>query len=285
MGNKFFTRGRLIPAALGVFLFAIVSLFAFLYTLPKDALLSPLNSALAGRGLEFRCEKAGFEFPLGVRCEKAVIYPDAGEPFALDSVSAAWEWTGLFRWLPIRLKAARGAALFDLQTSPMVSSPGKVRLVLRKVGSGDLGPLYPLSGKTGFLIDSAEVRWKKAANGSISGAGEGTFAWIRFPVTAKASPVDEAELRDVRLKFAIREGRFLISSLTGTYEGSAVDGTGEISGFLTPSVSTITFHLRIRNPLEGKIADIFNMVSNNTRNATLRINGTLRSPTGEFQFF
>jgi hypothetical protein len=87
------------------------------------------------------------------------------------------------------------------------------------------------------------------------------------------------------MKFVVREGTIRVSSFTGTYEGSAVDGTGEIARFLTPSLSTITFHLRIRNPLEGKIAAMFDMVAKNSKNANLRVKGTLLSPTGEFQFF
>ncbi len=285
MGNRKLARGRLLPAVLGVFLFAIVFLSVFLSTLPKDALLSPLDSALAARGLGFRCERARFAFPLGIRCDNAALRTDSGKTFSLDAVSAAWEWSGLFRWLPVHIGASRGTSSLDVRTSPNLPDPGKVRLSLRRVGSGDLSEWIALSEGTGFLIDAAEMGWGKSSDGSISGSGEGALSWIRFPVPAKDSPVSEAELKDVRLKFAIRGGSLLISSLEGTYEGSSVDGTGEITRFLTPSVSTITFHLRIRNPLEGKVATIFNMVSKNARNATLRISGTLRSPAGEFQFF
>jgi hypothetical protein len=167
----------------------------------------------------------------------------------------------------------------------MVSNPGKVHLRLSRIGSEDLAALFPAAPGTGFLIDSADLQWKRAGNDAVSGAGEGSLSWLRFPIPAKNSPVTEAELRDVRLKFIIREGTLLISSLTGTCEGAAVEGTGEISRFLTPSVSAITFHLRIRNPMEGRISILFNLVEKNTKNATLRINGTLQSPAGEFQFF
>jgi hypothetical protein len=92
-------------------------------------------------------------------------------------------------------------------------------------------------------------------------------------------------LRDVRLKFALRQGTLHVSSLTGIYEGSAVDGTGEIARFLTPSRSAMTFHLRIHNPLEGRIATLFDLVAKNAKNANLRIRGTLLAPVGEFLFF
>ena len=285
MRSSGFARGRRLTAALGIFLFALVSLFVFLYTLPKETILSPLSSALSAQGLEFGCEEAGFVFPLGLRCENAVISPRGGSSLSIDTVAASWEWTGLFRWLPFHLRAVRGPASVDIRISPKISNPGKVRLRLLRVGSGDLGALFPTSDGTGFLIDSAEFQWKRAGNGPVSGSGEGSLSWLRFPVPAKDSPVSEAELRDVKLKFIIREGTLLISSLTGTYEGAAVEGTGEISHFLTPTVSAITFHLRILNPMEGRVAALFNLVAKNTKNATLRINGTLRSPAGEFQFF
>jgi type II secretion system protein N len=283
--SSVFARGRWLAAVPGIFLFALVFLFSFLYSLPKDTLLSPLSPVFAARGLEFRCEEAGFVFPLGLRCENAVISPRGGPTLSLDTVVAAWEWTGLFQWLPFHLRAVRGPASVDLRTSPMISDPGKVRLRLLRVGSEDLPALFRAGSGTGFLIDSADLRWNRAGAGPVSGAGEGSLSWLRFPVPAKNSPVSEAELRDVKMKFTIREGALLISSLKGTYEGSAVEGTGEISRFLTPSASAITFHLRILNPMEGKIAALFNLVAKNTKNATLRISGTLQSPAGEFQFF
>jgi type II secretion system protein N len=280
-----FARGRWLFAALGVLLFALVFLPAFLYTLPKDTVLSPLKTAFARQGIEFSCEDAGIAFPLRLVCRNAILVPRGGGALSLDSVAASWEWTGLFRWLPVHLRTTRGTASLDVRTSPMVSNPGKVRLSLTKVGSDDLAAFLPPATGTGFLIDAADLRWKRTSSGAVSGTGEGSLSWFRFPVPAKDSPVREALLRDVRLKFVIREGTLHVSSLTGTYEGSAVDGTGEIARFLTPSNSAITFHFRIRNPLEGRIATLFDMVAKNSKNANLRVNGTLLSPTGEFQFF
>jgi hypothetical protein len=167
----------------------------------------------------------------------------------------------------------------------MVSNPGKVQMRLAKIGSEDLAALFSGTQGHGFRIEDADIRWKRSASGQATGAGEGSLAWLRFPIPAQNSPVRDALLSDVRLKFVVREGTLHVSSLTGTYEGSAVDGTGEIARFLTPSRSAINFHLRIRNPLEGKIAILFNMMAKNAKNANLRVGGTLLSPTGEFQFF
>jgi hypothetical protein len=48
---------------------------------------------------------------------------------------------------------------------------------------------------------------------------------------------------------------------------------------------TMTFHLSVRNPFEGRVALLFDMLSKNAKNANLRIVGTLSAPKGEFQFF
>ena len=280
-----FARGRWLLPALGALLFIFVFLPVFLYALPKDAVLSPVRSALAKQGVEFSCEDARFGFPLRFACSNAVIVPHGGEALSLDSVEAAWEFSGLLQWLPVRLSARRGTASIDIRTSPMVSSPGKVRLRLERVGSEDFAGFLSAAPGAGFLIDSAELQWKRTPSGEVSGSGEGSLSWLRFTVPTPGSPVQEALLRNVRLKFVVREGTIRVSSFTGTYEGSDVDGTGEIARFLTPSLSTITFHLRIQKPLEGRIATLFDMVAKNAKNANLRVKGSLLSPTGEFQFF
>jgi type II secretion system protein N len=280
-----FARGRRLLAALGILLFAFIFLSVFLYTLPTDTVVSPLRSVLGRQGIEFSCEEAGIGFPLRLVCRKAVIAQRSGPPLSLDSVVVSWEWMGLLQGLPIRMTAKRAAASLDIRTSPMVSNPGKVRIRLTNVGSDDLAAMLAGAPGTGFLIETADLQWKRTSAGAVSGMGEGSLSWLRFPVPAQDSPVREALLRDVTLKFVVRGGTLHVSSLTGTYEGSAVDGTGEVARFLTPSLSAMTFHLRIQNPLEGRIATLFNLVAKNTKNANLRIRGSLLAPAGEFQFF
>ena len=82
----------------------------------------------------------------------------------------------------------------------------------------------------------------------------------------------------------VRGDAFQVPRLAGTFEGSSVDGTGEIAHLRSPG-PTITFHLRVRNPFEGRVAALFDMLSKNAKNVTLRIVGTLTAPKGEFQFF
>jgi len=99
------------------------------------------------------------------------------------------------------------------------------------------------------------------------------------------SPIREARIEGVSLSFLIRGKSLLIPKLAGTYEGSQVDGTGEIIEALSPRNSSMTFLLRIRNPFEGRVGMLFDMLSKNAKNANLRIVGTLAAPKGEFQFF
>ena len=285
MRRSVFARGRWFLAALGILLFAFIFLSVFVYALPMDTVLSPLRSALGKRGIEFSCEDARIGFPLRIVCDKAVIAPRSGPPLSLDSIVASWEWMGLLQGLPIRMTAIRAGSALEIRTSPNISNPGKVRIRLTKVGSDDLAALLAGAPGTGFLIETADLQWKQNSSGAVSGTGEGSLSWLRFPIPAQDSPVREAMLRDVTLKFVIRGGTLHVSSLAGTYEGSAVDGTGEIARFLTPSQSAMTFHLRIQNPLEGRIATLFNLVAKNAKNANLRIKGTLLAPAGEFQFF
>ena len=280
-----FARGRRFTAALGVLLFAVIFLITLLYTLPGETLFSPVRSYLAQRGVDITCADARIVFPLGLQCRNAVIATRGGNAITLESAAAAWEWTGLFNWLPFHFQATRGEASIDVRTSPLVSNPGKVLLRLSNIGSEGISALFSAPSGAGFLIDTAQLQWKRDSAGSVSGTGEGSLSWLRLPIPAQDSPVREALLRDVRLKFVVRDGTVHISSLTGTYEGSAVDGTGEIARILTPAASSITFHLRIQNPMEGKIATLFDLVAKNIKNANLRIKGTLLSPTGEFQFF
>jgi hypothetical protein len=47
----------------------------------------------------------------------------------------------------------------------------------------------------------------------------------------------------------------------------------------------VTLLLRIRNPFEGRVGLLFDMLSKNAKNANLRIVGSFAAPKGEFQFF
>lgn len=144
-------------------------------------------------------------------------------------------------------------------------------------------PLDPRSDFD-FSLESGELRVKRTG-GEISGGGSGRLPLLRIPVPSRESPVREAEIRDAEVRFVLRDGTLHVPSFTGTYEGARVEGTGEVSRVLTPLQSTITFHLTIVNPLEGKIADLFDLVAKNAKNGTLRITGTPFAPRGEFRFF
>ncbi len=284
MAGSRIARGRWPIAVLGALFFLFVFFAVLMMSLPGGVVLSIARSTLAGAGLELAAGEGRYVFPFTLRIANALIGPRGGGAVTVDSIAAGWEPSGLFSWLPGHLRVERGPAWIDVRTSPLVWKPGKVRLRLAGVGSDDFAPLAPAAGDWSFAIESAEVVWGGASAG---GAGRGTARVNRLvlPIPASDSPVREAVLTDVGIQFVIRGDTVQVLSLTGPYEGADVEGTGEIARFSAPSKSKITFHLKIRNPLEGKVATLFNMVAKNAKNANLRITGNLLSPTGEFQFF
>ncbi len=256
------------------------------WSLPGDAILSFVRPYLAREGLEIHSESSRTEFPFSFRMDNAAIGRSGGTRLRLDTVRAGWEWAGLIRWLPFHVTVTKGKGKATVRTSPRFWNPGKASLSLEGVASEDLSPLVPSAVSVpGFQLDFAEATWRRTASGEVTGTGNGRFAWMRVPIPEPSSPIREATLRDVTILFALREGSLIVSSFTGTYEGARVEGTGEIAGILVPSRSKITFHLKIENPLEGKVATLFDLLAKNAKNATLRITGSLLSPSGEFRFF
>lgn len=270
--------------AIGTFLF-LASLFcAVALTLPSDTIVTTLRPILRKHGIGLSAREAGFLFPAGIRLSGVDLTFPGSPPVALDEIVASWEWTGLFRWAPARLRIRKGAASADLRLSPAFWSPGSGKLLLTGVSSSDL-PLssFSMSG-AGFSIRQLEARWN-VRRGKLSADGSGAFDFLLVPVPTPGSPIREARIEGVSLSFLIRENALLIPKLAGTFEGSQVDGTGEINQALSPRYSSMTFLLRIRNPFEGRVGMLFDMLSKNAKNANLRIVGTLTAPRGEFQFF
>ena len=276
-------RGRAI-VAIGVVLFLATLASAVALTLPSDLVLSTLQPILRDHGVDLSAQEVRFLFPAGIRFSGVTLSFPGNPPVALDEIVASWEWTGLFRWAPARLQFRKGAASGDLRFSPAFWSAGSGTVLLSGVSSSDL-PLsvFSTSG-AGFSIRKVEARWN-VSGGKVTANGSGTLAFLQVPVPAADSPVREARIEAVSLSFLIRENAFRIPKLAGTFEGSQVDGTGEITQVLSPRQSTMTFHLRIRNPFEGRVALLFDMLSKNAKNANLRIVGSLTAPKGEFQFF
>ena len=276
-------RGRAI-VAIGALLFLATLCSAVALTLPSDAILSTLGPMLRKYGVDLSAQEARFTFPSGIRLTGVTLSFPGDPPVALDEIVASWEWTGLFRWAPARLRFRKGAASGDLRFSPAFWNPGSGRILLAGVSSDDL-PLSAFSSSgAGFSIRKVEARWS-AGRGKMTASGSGTLDFLQVPVPAPDSPIRVARIEGVSLSFLIQENAFRIPKLAGTFEGSQVDGTGEITRVLSPRQSTMTFHLRIRNPFEGRVASLFDMLSKNAKNANLRIVGTLAAPKGEFQFF
>ncbi|MBP2677689.1 MAG: hypothetical protein H6Q82_754 [Deltaproteobacteria bacterium] len=276
-------RGRAI-VAIGALLFLATLCSAMALTLPSDAILSTLGPMLRSHGIDLSAQEARFIFPAGIRLSGATLSFPGNPPVVLDEIIASWEWTGLVRWAPARLQFRKGAASGDLRFSPAFWSPGSGHVLLSGVSSSDLPLSVFSSSGAGFSIRQVEARWN-LSRGKVTANGSGTLHFLQVPVPAPDSPVREARVEGVSLSFLIREKSLLIPKLAGTFEGSQVDGTGEIKGVLSPRSSMMTFHLRIQNPFEGRVGMLFEMLSKNAKNVNLRIVGTLAAPKGEFQFF
>ena len=276
-------RGRAI-VAIGALLFLASLASAVALTLPSDVVLSTLRPILRGYGVDLSAQETRFLFPSGIRLSGVTLSIPGNPPVALDEIVASWEWTGLFRWAPARLRFRKGDASGDLRFSPAFWSPESGTVLLSGVSSSDL-PLsvFSTSG-AGFSIRKVEARWN-VSRGKVTANGAGTLDFLQVPVPAPGSPIREARIEGVSISFLIQEKAFRIPKLAGTFEGSQVDGTGEITRVLSPKLSTMTLHLSIRNPFEGRVALLFDMLSKNAKNANLRIVGTLAAPMGEFQFF
>ena len=276
-------RGSAI-VAIGALLFLASLCSAVALTLPSDAILSTLGPVLRSHGVDLSAQDARFVFPAGIRLSGVTFSLPGNPPVELEEIFASWEWTGLFRWAPARLRFRKGDASGDLRFSPAFWSPGSGSVLLSDVSSSDL-PLsvFSTSG-AGFSIRRIEARWN-VRGGKVTASGSGTFDFLQVPVPAPDSPIREARIEGVSLSFLIRERSLLIPKLAGTFEGSRVDGTGEIKEVLSSGHSMMTLHLRIQNPFEGRVGMLFDMLSKNAKNGNLRIVGTLTAPKGEFQFF
>ncbi len=253
-------------------------------SLPGGVIVSIARSALAKTGLELSAGEGRYVLPFSLRVANAMIGPPGRDAVPVDAIAAGWEPSGLFSWLPGHLRVERGKAWIDVRTSPIFWKPGKARLAAAGVGSDDFAPLLASAGSWSFSIDSADVSWEDASSGG-PGRGSATLGRLVLPIPAADSPVREAVLTDVRIRFVMRGDVVQVSSLTARYEDAAVEGTGEIARISMPSTSKIMFYLKIHNPLEGRVATLFDMVAKNAKNANLRITGTLLAPAGEFQFF
>ncbi len=270
--------------ALGAALFLAGFLLTVAVTLPGDTVLSLSRAALKTAGVELTAADTRFVFPLGLRFKGVTLSFGPGPSVPLDEVTASWEWTGLFRWLPAHLRIARGNAVADIRLSPAFWNPSRGRVTVAGVSSEKI-PLPVFSGSgAGFSIRRVDARWK-GSGGRLAANGSGEFDFLRIPVPTPNSPIREARIDNVSMTFVVRGDVLRVPRLLGNYEGSRLDGTGEIRRVLSPGQASVTLHLRVQNPFEGRIGTLFDMLAKNAKNANLRIFGPLAAPRAEFQFF
>ncbi len=269
-------------------LFAVLFLAGFLltvaFTLSGETVLSLFRPALNSRNVDIAVDDARFVFPIGVRLTGVAVTTRGNPPVTLDEVTASWEWTGLFRWLPARVRIVRGNATAEVRLSPAFWNPSRGRVSLDGLSSGEIPlPAFSDSG-AGFSVRRLDARWS-GSGGTLTAKGSGAFDYLQIPVPAPQSPIREARIDNVSVTFVVRGNDLHVPRVQGIYEGSRVDGTGEIAGFPVPRQARVTFHLRIMNPFEGGVGILFDMLAKNAKNANLRIIGSLAAPKAEFQFF
>ena len=284
MAGRRIAPGRWLLVVLGGFLFLLVFLLVLSLSLPRESILSMIRPPLAKAGMDLTAEEARLAFPFSLRMRNADLLLPRGESIRIDSVEAAFEPTGLFRGLPFRCTAHKGTGSAEVLVSPVLWNPGRFRVHLSRIDHGALVPPLAPRSDFDFSLDSGELRAKRTA-GEITGTGSARLSLLRIPIPSRESPVREAEIRDAEIRFALGGGTLHVSSFTGTYEGARIEGTGEVARIFSPRQATVTFHLTIVNPLEGKVATLFDLVAKNAKNGTLRITGSPLAPRGEFRFF
>jgi len=256
---------------------------AFFAALPPEAVLSVLQHALARRGVALEGGRPRLSFPAALLVDQPVVRVGTAAAFVLDRARIAWEPSGLPAWLPSVAALAKGPSLVEVRASPAFWNPSRILVRAENVRSEDLAPLLPAPAGLVFSLRSARIVWSRRAGGE--GAGAALFENLRIPVPVADSPVREALLDNVVMRLAVRGENLHVTSLEGRFEGSAVEGTGAITGFLAPARASVTFHLMIKNPVQGRAATLLRMVEKNARNANLRIAGPLLAPAGEFELF
>lgn len=270
--------------ALAAALFVGGFLLTVAVTLPGETVLGLVAPSLESRGVRLTAESARLVLPLGIRLRGATVAVGGSPPVDLDEITATWEWTGLFRWLPAHLRAVRGSAVADIRLSPAFWNPSRGSATLAGISSDEAPlPVFAASG-AGLSLRRAEAWWSGSGAG-LSATGTGDFEYLRVPVPMEGSPIREARIDDASLSFVIRGNMLRVPRIQGSYEGSRVEGTGEVARFLTPAMATVTLHLSIRNPFEGRIGTLFDMLAKNAKNANLRISGPLAAPKAEIELF
>lgn len=276
--------GRLAAYALGAALFLFGFLLTVALTLPGDLALSLIRPGLEAKGIRLSAEDSRLLFPLGMRFKGVSIDFGGNRQLSLDELSASWEWTGLFRWLPAHFRCSRGNSFVDVRLSPVFWSPSRGRVIVAGVASEEIPlPVFTASG-AGLSVRKADVRWTGSGQ-SLSATGAGDFEYLLIPMPAEGSPIREARIDNAAMTFVVRGSSLHVPRLQGSYEGSRVEGTGEVARFLTPGGATVTFHLSIRNPFEGRVGTLFDMLAKNAKNANLRIVGSLTAPKAEIELF
>ena len=275
------SKRRIYLYALGSLLFAICFIFVAALSLPTEAVLGLITPSLEANGIGLYAEKARLVFPLGIRVKNAAISINNGHPVPIEEATASWELTGLLNWLPSHLNIIQGKTVADIRLSPAFWNPSHGTMTLTEASSDELSFPFLSSSETKFSIRRIQAQWRGAGD-SFDASGSAELDYLLLPVNLSAAPIHEARIDNASLFMVVRGDTLHIPRMQGSYEGARVEGTGEIAQFLSPGNASVTFLLKIRNPFEGRVGMLFDMLAKNSKNATLKISGAPGALKAEF---
>lgn len=254
-----------------------------LSSLPADRIVASISRNLATEGFSLSAASSRITFSPGIEMTGvSMVVPGRRAIPAIDRVEIRIDWAGIFKGRPVRVEAERGDGTFSASLSPFKPFSERGSVEAHRLSGGDIAPLLGSDGDTSpdLFVESLKATWD--VSGNPRGRGKLLLRTLTIPLSDPSSLVRSATVTDASIDFAIFERSVSITGFTGRFEGCNVDGTGDIA-LAKPSRATV--HLRVRNPFEGKVATLFEMMSRNAKSATLRIKGPLASPQAEMLVF
>lgn len=254
----------------------------FVLSLPADRIVASIFRSISAKGISLSAASSRITFSPGIEMTGVSVAVTGRRAIpAIDRVEIRLDWAGLFKGRPIRVDAERGDSTFSASMSPFKPFSERGTVEASRLAGTDIASLLEPEGTAPDLfVESLQASWDVLGN--PRGRGKVILRTLTIPLSDPSSLVRSATVTDANIDFALLDRSISITGFTGRFEGCDVDGTGDIASAGPPRM---TVHLRVKNPFEGKVATLFEMMSRNAKSATLRIKGSLASPQAEMLVF
>ena len=262
------SKSRIRAYAFGGLLFIIIFMLAVAFTLPMETVLGLVTPSLEAKGISLEAENTRFVFPLGIRLENSAVSIRDSHPIPIYEATAAWEFSGLYKGLPSRLRIIHGQSLADIRLSAAFWNPGRGEATLEGISSDMLASVLSAS-KMKFSIRRIQTRWQGAGN-DLNGAGSAEFDYLLFPVNLPG--IQEVRIDNVSASFVAKGNTLHIHRMRGNFREAQIEGSGEIDRFISGDASVMLL-LTLRNPFKGEVGMLFSMLAKNVNNAAIKISG------------